>query len=59
MVVTNVDNSIHRINHLIPWIAQLVSRTLMHWIVIYPVAIALNNWGQINREITSTCNGEK
>ena len=20
---------------------------------------ALNNWGQINREITSTCNGEK
>ena len=39
------------------WIAQLVSLTLMHWIVIYPVDSALNNWGQINREIL--LNGEK
>ena len=40
-VVQKVDSTIH-------WIAQLVSLTLIHWIVIYPVDSAiqlLNNWG--------------
>ena len=41
LVAQKVDSTIH-------WIAQLVSLTLIHWIVIYPVDSAiqlLNNWG--------------
>ena len=36
-VVQKVDSTIH-------WIAQLVSLTLIHWIVIYPVELALSSF---------------
>ena len=44
-VVQKVDSTIH-------WIAQLVSLTLIRWIVIYPVDSViqlLNNWGLKDR----------
>ena len=44
-VVQKVDSTIH-------WIAQLVSLTLIRWIVIYPVDSViqlLKNWGLKDR----------
>jgi len=47
-VVQKLGSAIHRIKSLSSGVTQLVSVSLIHWILIYPVGSAiqlLNNWG--------------